>query len=494
MATLQKTEGKTGWDYYLKLVVCLLLMFCFKYVPAWGGITPVGMAAIGIFAGLVLMIIFEFGLIQASCLAIVAVVNTGLFDGNSIIGQTLGNTTVLQMLFMFAICSSLVQTGAGEFIAKWLLSRKWIQGKPVVFCCMLLFVGWLCGPFMGMSGLILIYSILDYVDDTLGYSHEDSFSMMIRLGCQTMCMLGMAFLPFKGITPAIYNGINGALKEAGVETSYGLYMIGAAATAILFMIGFLFLTLVVFRCNVKPLKELDVTKMEGMKNLKITVPQIYSIVFTMVAILYTLITLIIPKGTAVGDWMNKLTLWVWAALVLALMTLVRYKGKPVLNAETLMTKIMWGVALSTAAFTVVGGMLSNAELGVRGWISTALKPVFSGMGFPIFLLVVAAVATIITNFFSNMATGVIIGAIVAPFCVTYCETLGVNGTFMCLALVQGAMFAFLTMAAAGPAPLLLGQEAYVKKPGFIWSHGVPVMFMGILANWLVCLAGSYIFG
>ena len=85
-----------------------------------------------------------------------------------------------------------LRSGAGEFIAKWLLSRKWIQGKPVLFCSMLLFVGWLCGPFMGTAGLILLYNILDYVDDTLGIEHSDSFSMMIRLGCQTMCMLGMA--------------------------------------------------------------------------------------------------------------------------------------------------------------------------------------------------------------------------------------------------------------------------------------------------------------
>ena len=489
---MAQKKQQTMASYCIKLLICLLFMFAFRYIPGWHGITPNGMSAIGIFIGLVLMIVFNFGLIQATCLAIFAVVSTGFYTGSTVIGQTIGNNTVVQMFFIFAVCNSLIQTGAGEFIAKWLLSRKWIQGKPVLFCSMLLFVGWLCGPFMGTAGLILLYNILDYVDDTLGIEHSDSFSMMIRLGCQTMCMLGMAFLPFKGIALAIFNTINNAVKEAGYECNYALYMIASFCIALIFAIGFLFLMLKVFKDNVSPLRDLDITKMEGMQNIRSTKPQRISMIITLITILYTLVSLILGTKSAFGKWFGDISLWVWGALMLSIIGLLKADGKPVVSTDALMSKIQWGITLATAAFTVVGGMISNPELGVRTWINDALKPIFEGMSFPVFLLVVVLASSIITNFFSNMATGLIIGSLIVGFSITYCQNLSVDPTFIALALVQGSFFAYLTMAAAGPAPLLLAQPAYVNNPGFIWKRGIPVLIWGMICNWGICLLFSFI--
>ena len=148
----------------------------------------------------------------------------------------------------------------------------------------------------------------------------------------------------------------------------------------------------------------------------------------MAAILYTVVQLFLPRG-AFQEYFSGITLWLWAALMMSVLALLRYKGKPVVEPEQMMEKIMWGVVLAT----------------------------------------------------------------VAPFCIEYCETLGVNGSFICLALISAAMFAFLTMAAADPAPLLLSQEPFVKKPGYIWSHGLPVLVMGVLVIWTVSTVGAYVF-
>jgi len=490
MASTSKT---TPVSYYVKLAVCLAFLFLFnKIVPSWGGITPIGMASIGIFIGLILMIVFNFGLIPASLIAIFAVVHSGFVDGKDIIASTLGNSTVVQMFFMFSVCNSMIQTGAGEFLAKWMLSRKAIQGHPILFLFVLLVVGWMCGPFLGSAGLILLYTIMDYVDATLGYDAESDFSMMTRIGLQSCCMIGMAFLPFKGITLAIFTTIAGALEAVGLETNYALYMLGGAVIGILYIIGYLVIMKFVFRVDVSKLQNLDMTKMEGMENLKMTRQQRWAVVFTLAAILYTVALLIIPAGP-VKDYFNKITLWLWSALMMAILCLIRVNGEPVVSADKLMARIQWGVALATAAFTVVGGMMSNNDLGVKAWIAATLSPIFGGMSFPVFMLVIVAIAALVTNFFSNMATGLIVGSAVAPFCVEYCQTLGINGSFICLGLITGAMFAYMTMAAAGPAPFLLAQDAFVKKPGYIWTHGGPMLIMGILVIWIVSTVGAFVF-
>lgn len=486
-------QQATPVSYYIKLFICIMFLFFFnKLVPAWGGITDTGMASIGIFIGLVLMIVFNFGLIPSSLIAIFAVVHSGFLNGTDVIGQTIGNGSTVQLFFTFSICNSLIQTGAGAFIAKWMLSRRVIQGRPMVFCFVLLLAGWLSGPFMGSAGLVLIYTIMDYINDTLGYEKDSDFNMMTRIGLQSAGMIGMAFLPFKGVTLAIFTSIAGALESVGIETNYAYYMLGGAVIALLYCFAFLMAMRYLFRVDLGRLEALDITRMEGMSDLKITRPQVYSIVFSMAAILYTVVQLFLPRG-AFQEYFSGITLWLWAALMMSVLALLRYKGKPVVEPEQMMEKIMWGVVLATAAFTVVGGMMSNKDLGVRSWIASALNPIFGNMPFPVFMLVIVIIAALVTNFFSNMATGLIVGSTVAPFCIEYCETLGVNGSFICLALISAAMFAFLTMAAAGPAPLLLSQEPFVKKPGYIWSHGLPVLVMGVLVIWTVSTVGAYVF-
>ncbi len=422
-------QQATPVSYYIKLFICIMFLFFFnKLVPAWGGITDTGMASIGIFIGLVLMIVFNFGLIPSSLIAIFAVVHSGFLNGTDVIGQTIGNGSTVQLFFTFSICNSLIQTGAGAFIAKWMLSRRVIQGRPMVFCFVLLLAGWLSGPFMGSAGLVLIYTIMDYINDTLGYEKDSDFNMMTRIGLQSAGMIGMAFLPFKGVTLAIFTSIAGALESVGIETNYAYYMLGGAVIALLYCFAFLMAMRYLFRVDLGRLEALDITRMEGMSDLKITRPQVYSIVFSMAAILYTVVQLFLPRG-AFQEYFSGITLWLWAALMMSVLALLRYKGKPVVEPEQMMEKIMWGVVLATAA----------------------------------------------------------------PFCIEYCETLGVNGSFICLALISAAMFAFLTMAAAGPAPLLLSQEPFVKKPGYIWSHGLPVLVMGVLVIWTVSTVGAYVF-
>jgi len=303
----------------------------------------------------------------------------------------------------------------------------------------------------------------------------------------------MAFLPFKGIVVTISTSITAALNAVGININYGYYMIGGFVMAILFLLLCLFLLLVVYRVDTKPLKNLDLTKMESMQNLKITRKQTWSLVCTLLSVLYTLIGLVLPKTWGFTAFFNSIGLWLWAGFMLVVLALVKVDGAPVVNPDALLSKVMWGVALPTAAFTVIGSMLSSNDLGVKAWIATVLSPIFTKMSFPVYILVIAALATIVTNFFSNMATGMIIGTVVAPFAVTYCETLGINGTFIALALVSACMFAFLTMAAAGPAPLLLAQDSFVKKPSFIWKYGTPVMIAGIAANWVVCTVFALVF-
>ena len=68
-----------------------------------------------------------------------------------------------------------------------------------------------------------------------------------------------------------------------------------------------------------------------------------------------------------------------------------------------------------------------------------------------------------------MATGVIVASRTAPFVAAFAQQ-GINVSVVGAAIAYSSMFAFMTYAAAGPAPLLLGRKGITNK--FIWTKGL----------------------
>lgn len=58
---------------------------------------------------------------------------------------------------------------------------------------------------------------------------------------------------------------------------------------------------------------------------------------------------------------------------------------------------LWNVVCIVGCFTFLGNAMASADLGIRDWIISLLKPVFGNMPLPLLLLLLTIVITIITN-------------------------------------------------------------------------------------------------
>ena len=137
----------------------------------------------------------------------------------------------------------------------------------------------------------------------------------------------------------------------------------------------------------------------------------------------------------------------------------------------------WGFITTVGIFSVLGGALSSDALGIKAWLTDILGPMFSNMSWPVFVLLIVVVCSVVTNFFSNMATGVIVASLTAPFSAAFADA-GINVSVIGAAIAYSSMFAYLTYAAAGPAPILLGREGIESK--FIWTKGLITMVLYIV--------------
>ncbi|MBO5994290.1 MAG: anion permease, partial [Firmicutes bacterium] len=163
----------------------------------------------------------------------------------------------------------------------------------------------------------------------------------------------------------------------------------------------------------------------------------------------------------------------WFVLVIVILSIVKVDGQPLMNAAKHFKEgAIWGFITTVGIFSMIGGALSNDNLGFKTWLTDILQPIFSNMSWPVYVLLLVVVCGVVTNFFSNMATGVIVSSLTAPFTIAFAQG-GINISVIATAIAFTSMFAYITYAAAGPAPILLGKEGITPK--FIWTKGLAML-------------------
>ncbi len=201
----------------------------------------------------------------------------------------------------------------------------------------------------------------------------------------------------------------------------------------------------------------------------------------------------LPKSMPGYDIINGIGQGFWFVLMLILMALIHIDGEPLLNVERAMGKaINWGIVMCVCAFTAIGGMIANEELGIRNWLSMIMNHVFGNMPFPLFVVILVAATLLCTNVFSNTATAVIIGTVVGPFLIKYATTIGINPSCLIPAIVMSALCAFLTMAAGGSAPLYLGSDCMKDDPKWVWSYGLLIFPIVTITSSLAYILCAYL--
>lgn len=491
-ASVQKS--KVDVKYIVWVVIGLVIMFLGgKIIPTWGPVTELGVAMLGVFVGLLVLITATNQLIWPSCAALIATVLYGYVDAAGGISQFMGTTVILQMVAITVICSALRETGAGEVIAKKLLTARFIQGRPLVFTAVFLITFLIADIFLNtFGGIIFSFAVFESVCTALGYEKNDKYVQGMTLGLYLCGMIGTSLLPFSGMVLGITNAFNAAVESYGHAFNAAVYIVSVIPVGILFMVLYSLAMRYVFRCDMSRIKNLDVSKLESLDKVssKFNKKQIIYLVAFVFGIAYSFALLLIPKSFSWYGKFASITQALWFLLVIVILSIVKMDGKPLMDTNKHFKEgAIWGFITTVGIFSLLGGALASNDLGFKAWLVEVLGPLFSNMSWPVFVLLIVVICSVVTNFFSNMATGVIVASLTAPFAAAFADK-GINITVIGAAIAYSSMFAFLTYAAAGPAPLLLGREGIESR--FIWSKGLFTLLLYIVVATVVFSLMGYI--
>lgn len=463
-------------SYYIKALITVVIMFGFGQLPPIDPITPLGMNIVGIFIGL-LFGWMTIGLIWPSILGCVALVLIGGMSVVDVLAGGWGSTTQMLIFFMIVVAGIVEQSGVSRFIAMFLITRKWVLGKPWVFTFVFLGAAFLLAAVTStIPTIIICWSIWYSICSQVGYKPYQPFPSFMVVGVVMAATFGLSVFPFRPVGILVF----GILQDlSGLTVNYLTYTCFTLPLCLLCILVFTLLGKLVFHIDVSLLKNLTEDSFKDV-DLSLNKQQKAILIFVALLIVLLLVPSVLPQTFFLAAILKKLDAVGTAMVLVAVMCALKVDGKPILNFKEVCSKGMqWDVLMLTAVVMPLSSVLTADETGVTDFLLNVLSPLFDGRSAITFLMIAVFSAVVITNFAVNN----VVGAILLPVFYPFALQLGIAPLALTSLLVFTCHFALLTPAASPMAALLHGNTQWCRTSD-IYKYGFLIVISSMIVAWV----------
>lgn len=466
MATSTAPKNKT-LSYYICSLIGIVMMFGFRFIQPVGQITPMGMQVIGIFLG-VIFLWCTVGVAWPSILAIIALGMSDYTTMGGAISASLGSTVVWNILMVMFLVGAINQSGAGEFVARWIMSRKFLNGRPLLFTAFYLLSFYLVAIFSnGVAVILLAWAITERVAHLLKLDFKSPYIKQLLMFSSMASALGEFVIPYKGW---IFSLMNSYANVSGQDINYNAYLLFTFTFGIVMIFVCTLAIKYLFHTDLSCIANLDVESLKDEKTASLNYRQISYYAAFFFVIIATIMTTFLPASIPVVGLLKKLSTPGLFAFALVVLIAVKVEGQPLLDFKKIASSsIRWENILICAAVIPVANAVAHADAGVIATIGDVVTPYFMGKGSLFILVVVLGLSLILTNIGSN--TGV--GLLLIPLVIPILQQIGVSQhvfNVMSVALIYSCAHGYVLPGASAIGALLYTHEGLTTKD--IVKYGV----------------------
>ena len=451
---------------YVHFIIGFVIMILFRFIPlgVLPNITEIGLQVMGIFIGTV----YLWSTIDPTVASIVSICMIALSDfgpAESVLATCFGNPTVVQMLFLMIFMGGLTNRKFTVYIARWIMTRRFMEGRPWVFTFVMMLGAYLMSVFIGVfAPVFLFWPILYGVFEEVGYKKTDTYPKLLVIGIVIAALIGFPVPPYMSNALALLGNYRGLLANfptltEGILISDATYFLVCFSLGLILIISVVFIMKYIFRPDVEPIKQISIDMLRKNPLPPMSKAQKVYGIFLGIFIFCMLVPSLLPNAPILG-FINQNSLAVPIVLV-AILVLIQFEDGSVLRFSAVMGKdFAWPTYFLCTSAILIGGVVTNESTGVTAFLNTILSPIFSQMSGSMFAIVLLISVVVLTN----VCNSLVIGMILQPVVLTYCATAGVNPAPLITLLIFTVLLTAACTPAASPlAAMLFGNKEYLTS-------------------------------
>lgn len=448
------------WLHYLVVFFCMFILHYF--IPPFYGLTPMGVNVLCVFIGLIYGWGFS-GLLVPSLMALVALGFTGLYTVSEIVVQGFGNDVVIFCVMMFIIVGCLIDVGITEIFAGWLLTRKFLQGRPWAFSAMLCFVAYvvvaLSNNFIAM---FFVWGIWYEIFKTYHFKPYSTYVTLMLLGTIVGVTLGSFIMPFRGTGLLMLSAFSRMVPGIGM-INFATYMLAAVPVTLLLFVVYFLVCKYIFKPDVSALAHVDTSNLVAKREMGPR--QIITTAVFIGIIVSLLLPAFLPADFFLAKILNTLGFTGLAFIACLILIIVRVDGKPIMNFNQIAKdNVIWDAFLMVVVIMLLSPIMSNPDTGISIFIVKLLSPIMTIKSPYLFLVIFCGALFLLTNFFNNMIMGFLFMNIAAAAF----APLGLHPWVLMTLLLISMHLAIFCPAASGQVAILFGLSDWLK-PGDLYK-------------------------
>ncbi len=461
----------------LIILISLLIVALFRFIPAPVGLTTDGMQVIGTFIG-VLILWVTIGIDWPSLLCLAALSFVPTLGINQVLKDSFGNATFAFLMFTFMCTYALSQTGFVRRCALFFVTSKIAKKGPWFFTILFFLSVLFIGSFMSPTVLFFIYlPILEEIYNVLGLKKGDKFASMLMIGLVTCTSLSSGMTPIAHVFPVLAIGVFESVT--GTAINYGHYMAFAIPSGILIFT----LMMLMFRFIMRPdMKTVANLKSGSLETLKKDVPKsnlrekLILSVFVFVILLWVLPAIIDPVLPEVATFINKFGSAMPPLLGVIMLAIIRIDNKPLLGInEAMMKGVSWPALIMSASTLALGAAMTNKAIGITDYISSSIAPITDNLTPILLILLFVTWAAIQSNLSSHMVTAQLVSTVAVP---VFLATAGLNAAAIAATIGMTASIGSSTPPSM-PYVAVAGASGWTSAIELI-KYGLIIMIVTIL--------------
>jgi len=466
-------ENEKTRIFYLHCFIGCTLLFCFRFVPAMGPITSTGMQVVGVFLGMLYLWMTLGCHAWINILTVIALSLTDYCSITEVLQKGLGSTTVWQFISIMTLTGAIAISGCGEIIARWMITRKIVAGRPLLFLYMFILMCFITTSFLNTPMIFIAWMLVYSIVEQVGYQKGDKFVTLFIIGAFLGCNLGFTLWPFTGMRIAYCSAFSSA---AGIPVDFATYIIVALVTAIVSIAIYVLSMKYVFKTDFSKLENLDLDQLKS-KDMSLSYQSKAYLGGFLIAVIYILAIMIMPAEWKITQLLSIIgTNNIFPVIVVAL-CIFRKEGKPLLDfTETAHKGILWDVMTICCAILPVSQALADDSIGIKALIASVMDPIFGGHGALFFIAVITILGVVFTNFAANVAVALVL----IQVAVVYAGQVGVDAMMIGIMVIMACQMAFFTPASSVDAAILHSNNWLEKNELYKYTAYICAFIMFVL--------------